>query len=402
LGKIKKIKRSFSEDRDFSLYVLAGAFIGIGTGIYTSIFNNYLNDVYHLTSGLRGAVEFPRELPGASVMIVLGLLAFLGNTRLSSLAMCACSLGLAGLGLFTQSFGLMLFWLITFSLGQHLYMPISPAIGMSLSKAENYGSRLGLYSAYMLTATIAGYTIVWIGFRFLGMSYNSAFVLAALFFAVAAIIFALMKDNTVKVKKPHFVFRKKYMLFYALSIVNGGRKQIFLTFAPWVLIQVYHLDSPVFAIFGVIIALVSIGTRTIVGRAIDSLGEKLVLSVEAVILFIICFGYTFSGDFLPHTVAMIFMIVCYITDSSMSVVEMARSTYVQKIAVCQDDVAPTLSTGVSLDHIVAMTIPTLGGLLWAATGPDGYKYIFMADAVFAAINFFLSRKIKTGEKIQTA
>ena len=182
LSKIEKIQKSFREERDFSLYVLAGAFIGIGTGIYNTIFNNYLNDVYHLTSSLRGAVEFPRELPGASVMIVLGLFAFLGNTRISMLAMCACTLGLAGLGLFTQSFGLMLFWLITFSLGQHLYMPVSPAIGMSLSKAKNYGSRLGLYSAYMLSATIAGYAIVWIGFRFLGMNYNSAFVLAAVFF----------------------------------------------------------------------------------------------------------------------------------------------------------------------------------------------------------------------------
>ncbi len=83
-----------------------------------------------------------------------------------------------------------------------------------------------------------------------------------------------------------------------------------------------------------VVAVVSIGTRTMVGRAIDHRGERFILSIEAVILFVICFGYTFSGDFLPANVALVFMVVCYIIDSSMSVVEMARSTYVKKIAIC--------------------------------------------------------------------
>jgi MFS family permease len=393
-GRINKIKRSFREERDFSLFILAGIFIGMASGIFNTIFNNYLSDVYHLTSGIRGALEFPREMPGALVMVVLGLLVFLGDVRIAILSMCACAVGLAGLGLFTQGFGLMVVWLVTFSLGQHLYMPVNPSIGMNLSKSDNYGARLGLYSAYMLSATIVGYGVVWAGFRFFSLSYNSAFVICAVLYAFAAVIFGMMTKHTAKLKKPKFIFRKKYMLFYALSLVNGGRKQIFLTFAPWVLIQVYKVDAPLFAIFGLIIALASIGTRTIVGWAIDHLGERFVLTVEAVILFVICFGYTFSGDFLPVNVALVFMIACYIIDSSMSVVEMARSTYVRKIAVCPEDVSPTLSTGISLDHLVAMTIPALGGVVWAATGADGYKYIFMIDAVFAAANFFMSRKIK--------
>lgn len=389
-----RIERSFKEERDFSLYVLAGVFIGAATGIYNTILNNYLNDVYHLTDEIRGALEFPRELPGALVVIVLGLLAFLGDVRIAILAMCACAVGLAGLGFFTPNFGITVIWLVVFSLGQHLYMPVNPSIGMTLSKSEQYGARLGLYSAYMLAATLIGYGVVWAGFRFFGMGYNQAFLACAIFYALAAGTFGMMKKHTAKLARPRFVFRKKYRLFYALSLVNGGRKQIFLTFAPWVLIQVYKLDAPVFAAFGVIISLVSIGTRTLVGWAIDHLGERFVLSCEAVILFIICFGYTFSGDFFPRNVALVLMVACYVIDSSMSVVEMARSTYVKKIAACPEEVSPTLSTGVSLDHLVAMTVPTLGGLLWAATGPDGYRYIFLADAAFAAANFFLSRRIQ--------
>ena len=394
INRIYRIKSSFAEERDFTLYIIAGIFIGAATGIYNSVFNNYLSDVYNLTAGIRGVLELPRELPGFSIMIVLGLLAFLGDIRVAILAMIACVVGLVGLGLFTPSFGIMIAWLVIFSLGQHLNMPVIPSIGMTLSKPESYGARLGLYSAYMLVATIIGYGAVWVGFRYFSLGYNTSFVICAVLYAFAAVIFALMKKNAAKLAKPKFIFRKRYTLFYALSLVNGGRKQIFLTFAPWVLIQVYHLNAPEFALFGVIISLVSIGTRTMVGWAIDHLGERFVLSVEAVILFVICFGYTFSGDFLPKNIAMVFMVVCYIIDSSMSVVEMARSTYVRKIALCPEDVSPTLSTGISLDHMVAMTVPALGGLVWAATGADGYRYIFMADAVFAATNFFLSRKIK--------
>lgn len=382
------------EDRDFTLYVLAGIFIGAASGIYSTVFNNYLNDVYNLTTSIRGVLELPREMPGALVMVVLGLLAFLGDIRIAIVSMLACVVGLAGLGFFTPSFGIMIVWLAIYSMGQHLYMPVNPAIGMALSESGNYGARLGLYSAYMLTATIVGYGAVWVGFRYFGMDYNTSFAISAVLYAFAAVIFGMMKKSAAKRAKPKFIFRKRYTLFYALSLVNGGRKQIFLTFAPWVLIQVYQLNVSTFAIFGVIIAFASIGTRTMVGWAIDHLGERFVLTVEAVILFVICFGYTFSGDVLPGNIALVFMAACYIIDSSMSVVEMARSTYVRKIALCPEDVSPTLSTGISLDHLVAMTVPALGGLVWAAAGADGYRYIFMADAVFAAANFFLARKIK--------
>lgn len=107
-GRIGRIKHTFREDRDFFFYVVSGIFIGAASGIYTTVFNNYLNDVYQLTAGIRGALEFPREMPGALVMLVLGLLVFLGDIRIAILAMSACAVGLAGLGMFTQSFPIMI------------------------------------------------------------------------------------------------------------------------------------------------------------------------------------------------------------------------------------------------------------------------------------------------------
>ena len=391
IGKTAVLLNKMGTDRNFSLFLIVGVFSGIASGINSTVFNNYLSDVYHLSAQARGLVEFPRELPGVLIVLVLGILSFMGEIRLAALGLLAASLGMLGLGLFSPTFAVMLMWMMVFSLGTHMVMPITPVIGMDLSKKEYYGARLGRYSAYSLFATIIGYAIVWVGFKFLGFTYQTAFVIAAVFYVFAAFSVKMIKLDKSSAKKIRFIFRKKYTLYYMLSIVNGARKQIFLTFAPWVLIQMFNVDPPVFAILGVVIALVSILTRTIVGKTIDIKGERFILSLEAILLIIVCLGYAFAADLVPAGVAVIIIAGCYVIDNSMSAVEMARSTYVRKIAKHPDDVTPTLAAGTSFDHIVAMSIPFFGGLLWTSLG---YQSVFLAAAVIAVINLVLSSRIK--------
>lgn len=391
LGKLRNTIYEFKSDRDFTLFLIVGVFSGIAMGINSTVFNNFLSDVYHLSAEARGIVEIPRELPGVFIMVVLGLLAFLGDVRIAMLGMLAAALGMFGLGVFSPTYASMLVWMMLFSLGTHMVMPVTPVIGMDLSKKENYGARLGRYSAYNLTATIIGYGIVWIGFKYAGLTYHAAFITAAVFYVFAALSAGVMKSNKPEIGKVKFVFRKRYTLYYILCIVNGARKQVFLTFAPWVLIQAFHVDPPTFAILGVIVSVVSILTRTIVGNTIDIRGERFILSLEAVILLAICMGYAFAEDLFGPGIAVVVIAACYIIDNSMSAVEMARSTYVRKIAIEPSDVTPTLSAGTSIDHVVAMSVPFLGGLLWTAFG---YKYVFLVAAGIALINLVLSRKIE--------
>jgi predicted MFS family arabinose efflux permease len=390
-GKFNALLENFKNDRDFTLFLVVGLFSGIAGGINSTVFNNFLSDVYKLSATARGIVEFPRELPGMLIVVVLGILSFLGDIRTGVIGMLFAALGMIGLGLFSPTFALMLIWMMILSLGTHIFMPLSSSIGMNLSHKEKYGMRLGRFNAYNLVATIIGYAIVWFGFKYFGLTYQVAFMIAAIFYIFAAFSLGFMNPRKPEVKKPKFIFRKKYTLYYCLSIVNGARKQIFLTFAPWVLIQVYHLDPPVFAILGLIVSVVSILTRTIVGNAIDIKGERFVLSLEAIVLIIICMGYSFAADIAPAGVAVVIISACYIIDNSLSVVEMARSTYVRKIAVHPDDVTPTLSAGTSFDHVIAMSVPFLGGLLWAKMG---YKYVFIVAALIALLNLFMSLKIK--------
>ncbi|MBF0119333.1 MAG: MFS transporter [Desulfobacterales bacterium] len=378
-------------EKDFKLFLTVGFMYGIANGIYLTTFNNFLSDVYHLSAQSRGMLELPREIPGVLIFLVLTLISFLGDIRMAAIGMLLSALGMIGIGLFSKTYAVMLGWMMMVSLGTHIFMPLAPGIGMRLSQKKNYGMRLGQFNAYSLAATIIGYAIVWFGFKFFSFDYIKIFLISAFFFVLSALILGLINHQKPNIKKVQFILRKKYILYYCLSIVNGARKQIFLTFAPWVLIQSYQLDPTHFAILGLIISTFSIITRTIVGNAIDFKGERFVLSLEAILLIIICMGYAFAADVAPMNIAMFIIIICYILDNSMSAVEMARSTYVKKIAVHPDDVTPTLSAGISFDHVIAMSIPLFGGILWASFG---YKYVFLCAAGIALINLILSLRIK--------
>ena len=383
--------KNFSIDRDFNLFLIAGLFAGIGAGINTSVFNNYLSDIFKLSEGLRGFVEVPREAPGLCIIAVLAALSFLGDVRIAILGMAAAGLGLLGLGLFSPTFSVMIIWMMMYSLGTHILIPVTPSIGMSLSRPESFGSRLGTVSAFGLFGSIAAYVYIFLGFHFKHMGYQTAFVTGAVFYVLAALAVGLMKKGEPKARKVRFVFRKRYSLFYVLAVISGARNQIFLTFAPWVLIKVFDVKPQMFAILGMVVALVSIGTRKLIGKLIDSRGERFVLTAEAILLFAICLGYAFSERIFPAGVAVVIIAGCYVIDNSMAAVEMARSTYVRKIATDPADLTPTLSTGVSLQHIASMVVPVFGGLLWAAVG---YQAVFIAAAVIALLNLVLSRKIR--------
>lgn len=390
-GKQMSLRTRFHSERDFNLFLLAGLFSGIGAGINTSIFNNYLSDVFKLSEDIRGFLEVPREAPGFFIMLTLAALSFLGDIRIAMLGMAAAGLGMLGLGMLSPTFAVMIIWMMMYSLGTHMVMPVTPSIGMSLSNQEAFGARLGTISAFTLSGSIIAYVYIFIGFNFLHMTYQTAFVTGTVFYVTAAFSVGMMKKGESNIRKVRFVFRKRYSLYYILAVISGARNQIFLTFAPWVLIKVFAVKPQIFAILGIVVACISIGTRKLIGNLIDSRGERFVLTLEAILLFAICIGYAFSDRIFSTGIAVVIIAGCYVIDNSMAAVEMARSTYVRKIAVDLADVTPTLSTGVSLQHIASMVIPIFGGLLWLKIG---YQAVFMAAAVIALLNLILSRRIK--------
>jgi predicted MFS family arabinose efflux permease len=281
-------------------------------------------------------------------------------------------------------------------------MPLSNSIGMSFAKDENLGRKLGQLNAANTAALVAGSAILWLLFNFLKISFTVSFTIGAVAFLGAAVLLMFMNPKQTTPASKRFVFRKEYRLYYWLSFLFGARKQIFITFAPWVLVSVFKQKVTTMTILFFIIAVLSIFFKPFIGYLIDKRGERFVLASEAFLLIFVCLGYAFADNVIPGSGAIFIIFACYILDQLLAAVSMARATYLKKIVVREDDLSPTLSAGISIDHIVSMTIPFLGGYIWYSMGQTGYKYVFIGGAVIAVINLISTNMIRIGARTQEA
>jgi predicted MFS family arabinose efflux permease len=334
-------------------------------------------------------------MPGLLAVFVAAALWFLCSRRLAVLAML---LGLAGamlIGFASPTYGIMVIWLFFYSLGQHMYMPVASAIGMELANEGKIGQRLGQLNAIRNLAAILGSFSVYLGFRFLGFDFKHTFAIAAIGFAIAAGLLFTMKRGTAQPASLFLTVHKEYRLYYILTVLYGSRKQLFITFAPWVLVKIFEQPTQILATLITIGGIIGILFQPLLGWMIDRFGEKIVLAAEAVLLIFVCFGYGFARSVLPEATAFLVVCACYLVDTMLMSVGMARSTYLKKIARVPEDIQPTLTAGVTIDHVFSISVALLGGLIWTTFG---FQYVFLLGTVIAVLNLFAVKQMRLPEK----
>ncbi len=383
----------FRLPRDFRLFLAATFIFGFSQSIVDSTFNNFLNETFFITDWQRGFMELPRELPGFLVVFFSALFFFLCSRRLAVLANLLCAAGIVLIGFASPGFSVMLVWLFVFSVGQHLFIPLNQSIGMELAVKGQEGRRLGQFSAIANVAMILGSFSIFLGFKFFDLTFRMSYTVAFLgFLMVAALLYRMQKDQPYTALAK-FKLRREYRLFYWLNILYGTRKQIFLTFAPWVLVTVFRQKTQMLATLLTVGGLIGIFFKPVLGRAIDKLGERFILASEAVFLVFVCIGYGYSRELFSEQAALIVASACFITDQLLLSVGMARATYLRKIAVRPEDITQTLTMGVSIDHIFSIAVALIGGLIWVKLG---YQYVFLMAAAIAVVNFFSALRVRTG------
>ena len=180
---------------------------------------------------------------------------------------------------------------------------------------------------------------------------------------------------------------KEYNLYYLLSILYGARKQIFLTFAPWVLVTIFKKPTTTVATLMTIGGAVGIFFQPFIGWCIDRFGEKLVLASEAVVLIVICIGYGTAKDLFSSDIAFFITAVCFIVDGLLMSVGMARATWLKKIALHPSHVTPTLQMA-AVGHVFSISGAVFCGMIWKIWG---YQYVFLccpycSNHFFSALN----------------
>jgi predicted MFS family arabinose efflux permease len=383
--------------RELRLFIGASLMMGIAFSIYDATFNNFINARFQLSGFQRSLLELPRELPGFLVVFVSAGLWFLCSRRLGAFALALGAVGTLLIGFISSTYAILMVCLFIYSMGMHLFIPLGSSIGMELARTGQTGRRLGQLNAVRNFAAVLGSFLVFLGFQYLGFTFHHIFILTALGLGAAAILMFAMKPDPVKKPSTFLKLQKEYRLFYILNILTGARKQIFITFAPWVIVSIFKQPTQTIATLLTLGGIIGILFQPILGRAIDRFGERLVLQLEAILLIVVCLGYGFSRFLFPEKTAFLFICGFYLLDQLLFSAGMARSMYIKKIALDDSHVQPALTAAVTIDHFFSISVALLGGVIWNLFG---FQYVFLLGILIAALSFVASSVIRIPGQIK--
>lgn len=400
------MKRLKNMRKELRVYLGILAFISLALAMNNNIYSNYFKEAYQVTAYQRGLIEFPRELPGILCVFLIAGLSFIGDIRLSIIAQTLAMIGVAVLGFFTPAFTVMLIFIFINSLGMHLFMPLQDSIGLDLIEDKSKtGKRMGQYKGVSTAFMMVGSIIVFVGFRFNIFSFTTkikwVFVLSAflLLIAIGLLIYlaVLIKKPMVHRKKVNFIFRKEYKYYYVLAVMFGVQKQIMLVYGPWVLIDLLSKKADTLAVLSIIGAFAGIFFIPAVGRWMDRFGIKKILLADGLsfvgvflIYGLLSAGFvtnTFSAFGLPVLLAYLVIIA----DKMSNQMGLVRVVYLKSILIKESDLTPTLSLGLSIDHVVSIGFAYIGGIVWSTMGP---QYVFFITAALSLINVFVATQVK--------
>ena len=382
--------------KDLKRALLATLFFGAASGIFIATLNNYLAEIHHLGAEARGWIEFPRELPGFLIMFVAGaMLTVVRETQMAAAAMLLTALGAIGLGYLAPTHAALVVFIIIWSLGDHIIFAVEGPIGLKLAKGGKEGRRLGQFGGARNLGTILGVGVIFVLARNLGDRFSLFYAIAAGSALIAGVLYAGLDVGHGDIPSRRWVLKKKYRLFYLISALFGIRKQIFLAFGAWVLVEIHGVSVSTIALLYFIAATLGVILRPLLGEVIDWLGERTVLAADELLLLGVCLTYAFAGDLLSGNAVMLALYAAYIIDITLFALRVARTTYLKKIADDPADITPTISMGITIEHAVAITLPILSGYIWEAYG---FQWVFILAGAIAFFGFFVCLRIRTPER----
>lgn len=368
----------------------------VASGLYSGIFNNYLHDVLAIGKFERGIIEFPREIPGLILIALIALFYKVRDTRIFTIAIIFSIIGITCISIYGENYWMAIGMIMIASCGDHIVMPIRDSIGIQMANTGKEGRAMGILASAGNIGQVIGYYLVpllILAFPFLlpdkgSFTHYQAVFRIVVFFLLVAFIFSFrIKTGESHIRRERFYFNRKYYKYYGLEMFFGARKQVFLTFAPYVLIINYGIKAEILSLLYGIAATLNIIVGPMIGRLIDRTGYRKIIIYEATVLMILCFLYGFVQHLFPNSTA--FYIVCgvFILDSVLFTAGMARSLYARSISDSQAEFTATLSSGVSINHLIGIIIAISGGILWERLGVEllfsisgffGLCYLFFA------------------------
>lgn len=364
--------------------------IAAANTIFMSVMPDYLSNELKVGGDVRGALEIPRELPGFLLVFIAGVLVRIPLRKALTMIFITGVLAFAGFAFLSRGLILFVFFMFMWSSAMHAFLPVRDTAAIEMAGKSRRGWVLGKVGAFRSLGLVVGTAAVWVTMNLLGADFKTAWIAGAILLIPGILIASGLPkthgEESGRATARRFVARKKYRLFYVLCMLFGARKQIFITFAPWLLVSVYGQKAPQLALAMGVSAVLGTFLKPMFGSLIDRFGERKVLLADAFLIFLLSLFYGAVPFFAAPALALVLLYSFYILDELLFSLSMARTTYLASIIHEDAEMVPTIGLGGTIDHIVSMTVPVIGGILWVSVG----VWSVFAMAALVAVATFLT------------
>lgn len=366
--------------RDWNLLSAAVFLFAFGFAIYSGVFINDITEVLHIRPVQMGTLESLREIPGLLAVGIAGAVAAFSETKIGAVCLLFSAIGVAATG-YVHTFAGLVAVTVFWSFFMHQWFTSSSGIPLALARGEDSGKHLGRMGAIGAFGTMLAFLLL----RPLAghVPYPYYFLVSAVFILAAGMLLLPMSARGTTANRPRLLFRREYGLYYGLSFLEGCRRQIFSTFAIFALVQVCRTPLPQIATLMLLNAAVSFVVAAPIGRLIDRVGERRMMT-----FYYIAIALAFSGYAL--TTHVVILKGLYILDNVLFSFGVSITTYFNKV-VRPGEMMPSLAMGQTMNHVAAVIIPITGSLLWSRFG---YHAPFWAGVAAALVSLVLTQAIR--------
>ncbi|MGB3243815.1 MAG: MFS transporter [Sulfitobacter sp.] len=369
--------------RPIALLFLMALAMPIAFFTWYALLNNFVKEVATFDGADIGLLHTIREIPGFMSFLVIFIIIMIREQIFGLVSLILLGLATALTAQFPQLTGIMILTFIS-SLGFHYYETVNQSLQLQWLPKDRAPQILGMLLAAGSAATFCVYFVIMILWEPWGLTYNGVFMAGGGITAAIA-VFALVAYPQFESPHPQvkrMVLRRKYWLYYALQFMAGARRQIFMVFAGFMMVEKFGFAVHEVAGLYLINLVINMAVAPFLGVLVARFGERNALLVEYIGLVIVFLMY---GAVYFYDLGFMVAAVLYVIDHMFFGLALALKTYFQKIGE-PGDMAPTAAVAFTINHIAAVFLPVMLGLLWLVSPAA----VFFLAAGMAGVSLMLA------------
>jgi Major Facilitator Superfamily len=372
--------------RPVALLFLMALAMPIAFNTWSALLNNFVIEVADFDGSDIGLLHTVREIPGFLAVGVIAIIVFVREQVLGLVSLILLGVATAVTAWFPSMGGILTITMLS-SIGFHYYETVNQSLQLQWLKIEDAPRMLGWLMAAGSLATLVAYLAIMALWETLNLTYNIVYLIGGgvtvLIAVFAMLAYPQFEAPTVQIKK--MVLRRRYWLYYALQFMSGARRQIFVVFAGFMMVERFGFEVHEITTLYLINLIANMIFAPLMGRAVGYFGERKALGFEYIGLILVFLSY---GGVYYLGWGVVVAATLYVLDHMFFALALALKTYFQKIAD-PADIAPTAAVAFTINHIAAVFLPVGLGLLWLLSP----ALVFLLAAAMAAVSLMLAMLI---------